>query len=95
MKIYREEHISMALPPGDMEYLYYINFFVKEIRRTGHLQRILHRYFDSDAWIPDSKKNPEGGNEGGGVDPQHSSGGVPSSSSNLIRPLFQVKKNSG
>lgn len=72
MKTYRQEHISMALPPGDMEYLYYINFFIKEIRRTGHLHRILNRYFDSNAWIPDESEKPSDGRDGS--DPQKSGG---------------------
>lgn len=48
--IYREEHLSMAVPQGDPEFLSYINFFIKELKRTGRLQSIIDSYLKSDLW---------------------------------------------
>lgn len=44
--IYREEHISIAVPPGDMEFWHVIDFMIKEYQRTGAINRIVERYFD-------------------------------------------------
>ncbi len=51
-KVYREEHLSIALPQGDAEFLGQINFFIKEIKRTGVLKNIMDKYLKSDRWIP-------------------------------------------
>ncbi|MBI3395180.1 MAG: amino acid ABC transporter substrate-binding protein [Spirochaetia bacterium] len=48
---YQEEHISIAMRPGDAELWLYLNFFVKELRRTGRLQKISKKYFESTAWF--------------------------------------------
>lgn len=44
--IYREEHISAAIPPGDMEFWHVIDFMIKEYQRTGMMNRIVERYYD-------------------------------------------------
>lgn len=43
---YREEHLSFVVPPGDPEYLLFLDFIVKEYQRTGVIARILDGYFD-------------------------------------------------
>lgn len=43
---YSEEHLSIAVPPGDAEYWMLIDFMVKEYRRTGVITQILERYID-------------------------------------------------
>ena len=43
---YSEEHLSVALPPGDPEFLLFIDFMIKEYRRTGIITQILERYID-------------------------------------------------
>lgn len=48
---YLEDHISIAIRPGDAELIHYINFFVKESRRTGRMQKITKRYFESGGWF--------------------------------------------
>lgn len=49
---YREEHLSPAVPPGDPEFLLYVDFFIKELDRNGTLDRLRLKYFESDDWIP-------------------------------------------
>jgi polar amino acid transport system substrate-binding protein len=43
---YREEHLSIALPPGDAEYWMFLNFMLKEYLRTGVITQIVERYLD-------------------------------------------------
>lgn len=50
LSVYREEHLSLVLPSGDSEYWMYMNFLVKEMHRTGELQRIYDRYFSNSEW---------------------------------------------
>lgn len=54
-KTYREEHVSAIIPPGDAEYWNYINFLIKEMKRTGIIQEIVSRYLNSSQWIPEDK----------------------------------------
>lgn len=51
IKSYQEEHVSMVVSPQDEAFMLYMNFFIKEARRTGKLDRILSRYMDSGEWI--------------------------------------------
>ena len=48
--VYREEHISMALHPGDPAFLNYVNFFIKELHRTGKLSRLREVYLENGEW---------------------------------------------
>ena len=48
---YLEDHISMAIPSGDPELWNYLNFFIKEMIRTGRMQTIINKYFQSGAWF--------------------------------------------
>ena len=50
-KTYREEHICMALSHGDTEFWNYLNFFIREVKRTGEMKKILKKYFNSNEWI--------------------------------------------
>ncbi|MDF3820936.1 transporter substrate-binding domain-containing protein [Leptospira sp. 96542] len=52
--IVQEDHISMAVAKRDIEFLYNLNFFIKEYKRTGKIQNIANKYFKSNQWI---KKN--------------------------------------
>lgn len=44
--VYSEEHVCIAVPPGDAEYWLLMDFLVKEYRRTGVVKKILERYID-------------------------------------------------
>ncbi|MCZ8341608.1 MAG: transporter substrate-binding domain-containing protein [Leptospira sp.] len=46
-----EDHISMAIAKRDIEFLYHLNFFIKEYKRTGKIQSIANRYFKSNQWV--------------------------------------------
>jgi len=52
----QEDHLSMAVAKKDMEFIYHLNFFIKEYKRTGKMQSLLNKYFKSDKWV---KKDPE------------------------------------
>lgn len=47
----QEEHISMAIQKGDIEFLQSLNFFIKEIRRNGRINTLTNKYFSSRDWI--------------------------------------------
>lgn len=47
----QEDHISMAVAKRDPEFVYHLNFFIKEMRRTGKIQALVNKYFKSNAWI--------------------------------------------
>lgn len=47
-----EEHLSMAVHLDQLELLIRINFFLKELRRTGRLEEIRRRYQEDGSWIP-------------------------------------------
>ena len=48
---FREEHICIALPKGNPEFWNYLNFFIREVRRSGKLNGILIKYFEGSEWI--------------------------------------------
>ncbi len=48
---YREEHLSPILAYGDPEFLSVINFFLKEMRRTGRFEALDRKYLESDKWV--------------------------------------------
>lgn len=50
--VYREEHLSIAIPPGDPEYWLYLNFLLDNFERNGLLPSIIGRYFQSADWVP-------------------------------------------
>ncbi len=47
----QEEHISMAVAKRDIEFLYHLNFFIKEYKRSGKMQFLVNKYFKSDKWV--------------------------------------------
>ncbi len=47
----QEEHISMAVAKRDVEFLYHLNFFIKEFKRSGKMQVLVNKYFKSDKWV--------------------------------------------
>jgi polar amino acid transport system substrate-binding protein len=47
----QEEHISMAIQKGDLEFLANLNFFIKEIRKNGKMNSLVNKYFSSRDWI--------------------------------------------
>ncbi len=49
---FRDEHICMALTPGDPEFWNYLNFFIREARRSGRVDGILKKYLEGGDWIP-------------------------------------------
>lgn len=48
---YVEDHISILVPRGDAELWNYINFFVKDMKRTGRVQAIVRKYMESSNWF--------------------------------------------
>ncbi|MBU42658.1 MAG: hypothetical protein CMN76_05525 [Spirochaetaceae bacterium] len=52
--VYREEHLSILLPPGHPEYWMYMNFVLKEMHRTGEIKGIYDRYFSNSEWAKDT-----------------------------------------
>jgi polar amino acid transport system substrate-binding protein len=47
----QEDHISMAVAKRDIEFIYHLNFFIKEYKRTGKMQALVNKYFKSDKWV--------------------------------------------
>jgi polar amino acid transport system substrate-binding protein len=47
----QEEHIAMAVQQGDIEFLYNLNFFIREIRRNGWLNQRINKYFSTSEWV--------------------------------------------
>lgn len=47
----QEDHISMAVAKRDIEFLYHLNFFIKEYKRSGKMQILVNKYFKSDKWV--------------------------------------------
>ncbi|MEQ8350132.1 MAG: transporter substrate-binding domain-containing protein [Leptospiraceae bacterium] len=52
--VYREEHLSLVLPPGHSEYWLYMNFLLKEMHRTGEMKKIYDRYYSNSEWAKDT-----------------------------------------
>ncbi|MEQ9366543.1 MAG: transporter substrate-binding domain-containing protein [Leptospirales bacterium] len=48
---YREEHLSPILSYGDPEFLAVLNFFLKEMRRTGRFEILDRKYLQNDEWV--------------------------------------------
>lgn len=46
-----EKHLSFATKKYDLIMLNDLNFFVREIIRTGEVTRLKKKYFNSDAWV--------------------------------------------
>ncbi|ABZ99524.1 substrate-binding periplasmic protein [Leptospira biflexa] len=49
--VVQEDHISMAVAKRDIEFLYNLNFFIKELKRTGKIQQLINKYFKSNKWV--------------------------------------------
>lgn len=49
--VVQEDHISMATGKRDVEFLYHLNFFIKEYKRTGKIQALVNKYFKSSQWV--------------------------------------------
>ncbi|MBX7059271.1 MAG: transporter substrate-binding domain-containing protein [Leptospirales bacterium] len=52
LELYREEHLCIVLAQGDPEFASYLNFFLREMRRTGAQAAIQRRYLENREWIP-------------------------------------------
>jgi polar amino acid transport system substrate-binding protein len=48
---YIEENISVLVPPNELDFLLFINTFIKEIERTGKLNTIIKKYLESNKWV--------------------------------------------
>lgn len=51
LSVVQEEHIAMAVQEGDLELLYNLNFFIREIRRNGWLNKRINKYFSTSDWV--------------------------------------------
>nr|WP_244242618.1 transporter substrate-binding domain-containing protein [Leptospira bouyouniensis] len=49
--VVQEDHISMAIAKRDIEFLYHLNFFIKELKRIGKIQQLVNKYFKSNKWV--------------------------------------------
>ncbi|MGE8778561.1 substrate-binding periplasmic protein [Leptospira terpstrae] len=49
--VVQEDHISMATARRDVEFLYNLNFFIEELKRTGKIQVLINKYFKSNQWV--------------------------------------------
>lgn len=49
--VVQEDHISMAVAKKDLEFIYHLNFFIKEYKRTGRMQKLVSKYFKSNQWV--------------------------------------------
>ncbi|MBL0954349.1 MAG: transporter substrate-binding domain-containing protein [Leptospira sp.] len=49
--VVQEDHISMGIAKRDIEFLYNLNFFIKELKRTGKIQQLINKYFKSNKWV--------------------------------------------
>lgn len=47
----QEEHIAMAVPKYDYALVQNLNFFIKEIRRSGWLNQRINKYFSGNRWV--------------------------------------------
>ncbi|AVV48943.1 substrate-binding periplasmic protein [Leptospira santarosai] len=47
----QEENISAALPLNDLIFADNLNFFIKELKRTGLLEELKSRYFNQNNWV--------------------------------------------
>lgn len=47
-----EKQLSITTPKYDFELLSEANFFIREIKRTGTVNRLKEKYFNNNAWIP-------------------------------------------
>lgn len=47
----QEEHLAMAVRHGDIEFIYQLNFFIREVRRNGWLNRRVNKYFSGSGWV--------------------------------------------
>ncbi|WP_108977697.1 substrate-binding periplasmic protein [Leptospira ryugenii] len=47
----QEDHISMAVAKKDVEFIYHLNFFIKEFKRSGKMQSLINKYFKTDKWV--------------------------------------------
>ncbi|MCR9142506.1 MAG: transporter substrate-binding domain-containing protein [bacterium] len=50
-QLYREEHLSPIMAYGDQEFHAVVNFFLKELRRTGRFEALERKYLESDKWV--------------------------------------------
>jgi polar amino acid transport system substrate-binding protein len=49
-----EKQLSVAFKKYDLQLAYSLNLFIREMKRTGELSRLRHKYFNSNQWV---KKN--------------------------------------
>lgn len=50
--VYREEHICIVFSHGNPELWNTLNFILKELRRTGYIDALKKKYFESSGWVP-------------------------------------------
>ncbi|MCE9499286.1 MAG: transporter substrate-binding domain-containing protein, partial [Leptospira sp.] len=49
-----EEHLSVMIPKNDTILVLNLNFFLKEMKRTGRINSLRYKYFSGNGWV---KKN--------------------------------------
>lgn len=48
---YKEENISVIIPPDEIDFLIFINSFLIELEKKGTLAKIISKYLDSNKWL--------------------------------------------
>ena len=47
-----EKHLSITMKKYDIELMVEANFFIREMKRTGEINRLKEKYFNNSAWVP-------------------------------------------
>lgn len=47
-----EKQLSMTMKKYEVELVLEANFFIREMKRTGELNRLKEKYFNNNAWVP-------------------------------------------
>ncbi|MCX7999338.1 MAG: transporter substrate-binding domain-containing protein [Leptospiraceae bacterium] len=48
-----EKQLSFAVKKYDLQLIYNINLFIREMKRTGEIQKLKEKYFNSNKWVND------------------------------------------
>lgn len=47
----QEDHLVMAVNQQDLEFIYHLNFFIKELRKNGKIDSLSNKYFMTSIWV--------------------------------------------
>ncbi|MCB1174386.1 MAG: amino acid ABC transporter substrate-binding protein [Leptospiraceae bacterium] len=55
LEVYRPEFLSVVVPRGELALLQEVNFFLRELNRSGELKGVIDRYLENNNWIPEGE----------------------------------------